>query len=196
MNNKTISGRFIRIYSFLVVLGLLSACDNDPVSEQALLSAYSDVDGVKLEAGKPAPGFSLQSMDGSKVSLLDLRGRGVLLIFYRGYWCPFCIGQMEDIQSLLPELNKKGFQVVAISPDGVEDLKTMANRIKNPYLFLSDPKLEVTDSYGIRRDEELPHPAVIVIDKNGIVQWFYVGENYKQRPSATQIKTVIDRLKL
>ena len=50
------------------------------------------------------------------------------------------------------------------------------------------------ERYGIRKDDELPHPAVVLIDNKGIVQWFYVGEDYKQRPSASQIRAVIERL--
>ena len=92
------------------------------------------------------------------------------------------------------ELEKSGYKVLAISPDDAEGMKKMASRMDNPYLFLSDIDLQVTDLFGIRRDKELPHPAVIILDKNGIVQWFYVGEDYKQRPSATQLRQVIDRL--
>ncbi len=191
----------VKINKFIVfpflLLGLLAACDNEPVSDQAIqsVSGHSDVSGVKLEVGKPAPNFTLASMDGRKVELSQLHGRGVLLIFYRGYWCPFCIGHLDDIQSLLPELAKKDIQVIAISPDDPDDLKTMANRLDNPYWFLSDPDLAVIERYGIRKDEELPHPAVVLIDKAGVVQWFYVGENYKERPSASQIRAVIERLK-
>jgi peroxiredoxin len=179
-----------------ILLALLVACNNDSVSEESLQSAsgYSDVKGVKLQVGKLPPDFSLQSIEGSEVVLSELRGRGVMLIFYRGYWCPFCIGHLEDIQSILPELDKKGIQVVAISPDSIDGLKTMASRLDNPYWFLSDPKLEVIERYGIRKDEKLPHPAVVLIDKKGLVQWFYVGENYKQRPSASQLRAVIEHL--
>ena len=41
---------------------------------------------------------------------------------------------------------------------------------------------------------ELPHPAMILLDDQGIVQWFYIGEDYKTRPSATQLQQVLDRL--
>jgi peroxiredoxin len=118
------------------------------------------------------------------------------MVFYRGHWCPFCVGHLEDIQTLLPELEQRGYTVLAISPDDAEGMQKMADRMDRPYRFLSDANLKVTDLYGIRRDEELPHPAVIILDKKGLVQWFYVGEDYKQRPSATQLREVIDRLDL
>lgn len=184
---------YLAIFIFLT---LLSGCSNESVSQANLQSTmgYSDVKTVKLQVGKPPPDFSLQSIEGNEVVLSELQGRGVMLIFYRGYWCPFCIGHLEDIQSILPELDKKDIQVIGISPDDIDGLKTMANRLDNPYWFLSDPKLEVIERYGIRKDDDLPHPAVVLIDKQGLVQWFYVGENYKQRPSASQIRSVIERL--
>lgn len=191
-----VSSRGLANAVIFILLVLLAGCSNESVSQASLQSTmgYSDVKTVKLQVGKPPPDFSLQSIEGNEVVLSELQGRGVMLIFYRGYWCPFCIGHLEDIQSILPELDKKDIQVIGISPDDIDGLKTMANRLDNPYWFLSDPKLEVIERYGIRKDDDLPHPAVVLIDKQGLVQWFYVGENYKQRPSASQIRSVIERL--
>jgi peroxiredoxin len=177
-------------------LALLAACDNDPVTNEAISSesGFTDIAGVKLETGKPAPDFSLQSLNGDAVKLSQLRGNEVLMIFYRGYWCPFCVGHLQDIQIMLPELEERGYQVLAISPDDATGMQKMAERMDRPYQFLSDIDLAVTDLYGIRKDEELPHPAMILLDDQGIVQWFYIGEDYKTRPSATQLQQVLDRL--
>ncbi len=181
---------------FIFTLSFLIGCNNDPAPEEAIISAqgYTDISSVTLKVGTAAPDFSLQAIDGEQVTLSKLRGNKIFMVFYRGHWCPFCVGHLEDLQSLLPELEKSGYKVLAISPDDAEGMKKMASRMDNPYLFLSDIDLQVTDLFGIRRDKELPHPAVIILDKNGIVQWFYVGEDYKQRPSATQLRQVIDRL--
>jgi peroxiredoxin len=187
----------IKQYTLIAcLLAMMVGCGNAPVPEQALItdSGYTDVAGVKLETGKAAPDFNLQSLGGNWVNLSALRGNKVLMIFYRGHWCPFCVGHLQDIQTMLPELEKRGYQVLAISPDDAADMQKMADRMDRPYQFLSDTDLKVTDLYGIRKDEELPHPAMILLDKQGIVQWFYIGEDYKTRPSATQLKQVLDRL--
>lgn len=183
---------------FILSLGFLTGCSNDPVPEDAVTSekGYTDISGITLKVGSAAPDFSLQSLNGKQVTLSKLRGDKVLMVFYRGHWCPFCVGHLEDIQTLLPELEQRGYTVLAISPDDAEGMQKMADRMDRPYRFLSDANLKVTDLYGIRRDEELPHPAVIILDKKGLVQWFYVGEDYKQRPSAIQLREVIDRLDL
>lgn len=179
-----------------LLVTLLSGCDNAEVAKEVITSplGYSDVASVTLEVGSSAPDFKLQSLDGDWVQLSELRGSKVLMIFYRGHWCPFCVGHLQDIQSLLPELEKRGYQVLAISPENATDMQKIADRMDRPYRFLSDINLKVTDLYGIRRDEELPHPAMIVLDDLGIVKWFYVGENYKQRPSAQQLRKVLDRI--
>jgi|TARA_B110000259_G_scaffold180834_1_gene222049 peroxiredoxin len=180
----------------LCAIALLAACDNDPVIDKAITSetGFTDVASVKLETGKLAPDFSLQSLNGDWVKLSQLRGDKILMIFYRGYWCPFCVGHLQDIQIMLPELEKRGYQVLAVSPDDATGMQKMADRMDRPYQFLSDVDLAVTDLYGIRKDEELPHPAMILLDDQGIVQWFYIGEDYKTRPSATQLRQVLDRL--
>ena len=188
--------KFRMCISVGLLVTLLSGCDNAEVPKEAITSpsGYSDVASVTLEVGSSAPDFKLQSLDGDWVQLSELRGNKVLMIFYRGHWCPFCVGHLQDIQSLLPELEKRGYQVLAISPEDATDMQKIADRMDRPYRFLSDINLKVTDLYGIRRDEELPHPAMIVLDDLGIVKWFYVGENYKQRPSAQQLRKVLDRI--
>ena len=189
--------KFRMCISVGLLVTLLSGCDNAEVEKEAITSpsGYSDVASVTLEVGSSAPDFKLQSLDGGWVQLSELLGNKVLMIFYRGHWCPFCVGHLQDIQSLLPELEKRGYQVLAISPENATDMQKIADRMDRPYRFLSDINLKVTDLYGIRRDEELPHPAMIVLDDLGIVKWFYVGENYKQRPSAQQLRKVLDRIK-
>lgn len=188
--------KFRMCISVGLLITLLSGCDNAEVPKEAITSpsGYSDVGSVTLEVGSSAPDFKLQSLDGGWVQLSELLGNKVLMIFYRGHWCPFCVGHLQDIQSLLPELEKRGYQVLAISPEDATDMQKIADRMDRPYRFLSDINLKVTDLYGIRRDEELPHPAMIVLDDLGIVKWFYVGENYKQRPSAQQLRKVLDRI--
>ena len=194
---KSINGRKIKTYlPLLCTLALLAACDNAPVPEQAVTAetGYTDVAGVTLQIGNPAPDFTLQSLNGKAVTLSELRGNNIIMIFYRGHWCPFCVGHLQDIQTMLPTLEKAGYQVLAISPDDATGMQKMADRMDRPYQFLSDINLAVTDLYGIRRDEELPHPAMILLDDQGIVQWFYIGEDYKTRPSADQLQQVLDRL--
>jgi len=173
-----------------------TACDNQSVSQKAIISeaGFTDVASVTLTVGAIAPEFSLQGLNGDWVKLSELRGTKILMIFYRGHWCPFCVGHLQDIQTVLPELENLGYQVLAISPDSATGMQKMVDRLDRPYQFLSDKTLEVTGLYGIGRDDEIPHPAMILLDQQGIVQWFYIGEDYKQRPSAAQLQQVLNRI--
>ena len=70
----------------------------------------------------------------------------------------------------MPELENLGYQILAISPDDTTGMQKMADHTDLPYQFLSDKALEITGLYGTRRDDEIPHPAMILLDQQGIVQ--------------------------
>ncbi len=179
------------------LLLFLQACSTGPVDEGVVNNedGYSDVSGVNLEVGKAAPDFTLGDHKGNGITLSNYQGKSnVMLVFYRGEWCPFCVSHLEDIQNLFPKLKEYNVQLLGISPDSIEDSSEFAERFEQPYVFLSDPELKVTDLYGIRRDEKLPHPAVILIDQNGDVVWYFVSEDFKTRPSSTQLEEVIQRV--
>ena len=97
--------------------------------------------------------------------------------------------------------------VYAISVDSPEQSRDFAEKIKAdgkgavPFQMLSDPGHRVIDDYGIRdpeyngqKFEGIPHPAVYVLDKNGRVTWLTFEEDYKKRPSNTQIRQALDAL--
>ncbi len=172
----------------------LSACNNDPVPDAALQagSAHSDV-ALPLAIGQPAPDFTASDANGNSVQLSSYRGnKAVMLLFYRGGWCPFCVSHLDDIQALFPSLDQYAVQLLAISPEDATASAKLANKFDQPYVFVSDADLAITDLYGIRRDAELPHPAVFLIDSEGSLAWYYVGEDYKQRPSSAQLQQVLE----
>ena len=105
---------------------------------------FTDVASLTLTIGSVAPEFSLQDLNGDWVKLLKLGGTKVLIIFYRGHWYPFCVGHLQDIQTVLSELENLGYQVLVISPDDATGMQKMADRRDRPYQFLSDKALKVT----------------------------------------------------
>ncbi len=177
---------------------LASACsfdNNEPDAADIAKGDFSSAGPVALKVGELPADFALADAAGQEVTLSSYRGRSrVMLLFYRGSWCPFCVGHLEDLQSLLPSLADYDVQLLALSPDSAEDSQKLAEKFDQPYRFLMDKDLKVADTYGIRRDEKLPHPAVILIDRDGSVRWFYVGEDYQTRPSASQLRAVLAKL--
>lgn len=156
------------------------------------LEPYADPD-IALKAGHAAPAFSLPDASNQIVSLEDFKGKkGVLLLFYRGSWCPYCVSQLDDIQNLLPTLSRYGVQLLAISPDNAKKSAKLAERFNRPYVFLADQDLAVAEAYGLKKNRKLPHPAIFLVDQEGKVIWYHVDQNYKQRPSALQLKAVLN----
>ena len=70
-----------------------------------------------LKGGDKAPSFTLHDPDGKPVSSAELLAHGPLVVsFYRGVWCPYCNMELQALQATLPEFQKLGAGLVAISP--------------------------------------------------------------------------------
>ncbi|PYX76685.1 MAG: hypothetical protein DMG78_00920 [Acidobacteria bacterium] len=74
-----------------------------------------------LPVGTKAPSFELQDHNGKVVRSSDLLVHGrIVLCFIRGRWCPFCVGQMEAMKLIVPQLEQAGAILAAISPQTVK----------------------------------------------------------------------------
>lgn len=198
MNNILSKPVFRRLMAFMSASFLMLAlfgCNNKAVPDEAINSAmtYGDVT-INLQVGEPAPDFTSVDAEGNTVSLSAFRpNQPVLLVFYRGNWCPFCVSHLDDIQNLFPTLKEQGVQLLAISPDPAADSQELATKFDQPYVFVTDQDLAIANAYGVQRDESIPHPTVVLVNAEGNVVWFYAGENYRQRPSAAQLQQVIEQ---
>jgi peroxiredoxin len=177
----------------------------------AALSARSNkIDEPKrsepVRVGEEAPDFTLEDMQGNQVALSAAKGKApTVLVFYRGYWCPFCAHQLSELRSLSKA--NESLRLLAISVDDHEKTKQLMEKIaadgNGPvnYTMLSDPNHQVIDAYGLhdpaydgKRFDGIPHPAVYVIDKNGRVAWAEVESDYKVRPSNADIRAALESL--
>jgi peroxiredoxin len=103
-----------------------------------------------LKAGDPAPDFELPDQNGKPVRSAELIARGPLVIcFIRGRWCPFCVGQMEAMNLVVPELEKLGVSMIAISPQTVHQSFLMADQHKLAFPLLSDGANQVARQFGL-----------------------------------------------
>ena len=117
-----------------------------------------------------------------------------MLLFYRGDWCPYCVDQLTDYQTLLPELEKYNIQLLAISPDKLASVENTQRKFGQSYVFLSDKNLKATRQYGIGNQKNLPHPALFLIDKQGKLVWYYASKDHEARPSSAQVEAIIQKL--
>jgi len=159
-----------------------------------------------VSVGEEAPDFTLEDIQGNQVTLSATRGKvPTVLVFYRGYWCPFCAHQLSELRSLLKA--DEQVRVLAVSVDDHGKTKQLIDKIAADgngavnYTMLSDPGHKVIDAYGLHdpayngtKFDGIPHPTVYVIDKNGRIAWAKVETDYKVRPSNTDIRAALEAL--
>ena len=197
MINKTIA-------TLLLVFAAFVSSNRATFSQQISINVKQ---GAPVSVGATAPDFTLIDQDGRQVQLsAEYKKQPVVLVFYRGYWWPYCARQLAELRSLL----KSGEQVSvwAISIDSAEQSKALAEKIaadgmgKITFSLLSDPQHQVIDDYSLRdpryagqKEEGIPYPAVYVIDKTGKVAWARIEKDYKQRPTNSEIRAAINALR-
>ncbi len=131
----------------------------------------------KLEAGAPAPAFTLPAADGSTVSLSDFEGRRVIVYFYPAAMTPGCTTQACDFRDSLDALQAAGTAVVGISPDKPAKLAKFVERDAITYPLLSDPEHAVLEQYGAWGEKTMYGKKVtgvirstVVVDPEGLVE--------------------------
>ena len=107
---------------------------------------------------KRAPDFRLPSGPGTFLSLADLRGKPVILVFYPADWSPVCGDQLALYNEVLPEFEKYGAQLVGISVDGpwCHAAYAKSRNLRFPLLCDFEPKGEVARHYGFKIDPTPP----------------------------------------
>jgi peroxiredoxin len=171
-----------------------------------------------LPAGSKIPDFSLQDHDGKSVSSSALLAKGrLVLCFIRGRWCPFCVGQMEAMNLVLPEVEQVGATLAAVSPQTVQQSFFMRDQHKLRFPLLSDAGNKVARQFGLAYripDEqravyqrafvnlpfvngddswELPIPATYIVGRDGIVLYASANEDYAERPEPEDIVRALNQ---
>lgn len=103
---------------------------------------------MSIQAGDPAPGFTLRDDSGAEVSLEDFAGRTLILYFYPKAFTPGCTTQACDFRDAHASLAASGYVIAGVSPDPVETLAGFRERHRLPFPLLSDPDHRVAAAYG------------------------------------------------
>ena len=131
-----------------------------------------------IEAGAPAPDFTLSDQDGQHVSLTDFRGRTVVLVFYPSDFSPVCSDQLNIYQEVLDQLEERGAKVVGISVDGSFCHKAFRDHLNLTIPLLADfhPKGEVSMAYGVwSEDYGVASRALVMVGPEGDVRWTHMS---------------------
>jgi peroxiredoxin Q/BCP len=104
---------------------------------------------ARLQAGDPAPAFSLAADDGSTVSLSDLAGTTVVLYFYPKDDTSGCTAEACEFRDLAGGYDAAGARVIGVSPDPVTSHVRFRDKHGLPFTLLSDPDHEAAEAYGV-----------------------------------------------
>ena len=131
---------------------------------------------VSLEAGSPAPDFTLPDKDGKAHSLSDYRGQKVILYFYPAASTPGCTAQACDFRDNMASLQAAGYVVLGLSKDKLPALQKFAQNENLGFPLLGDEDLSVHNAYGAFGEKSMYGKTVMgvirstfVVDENGVL---------------------------
>lgn len=144
--------------------------------------------------GKTAQPFTRTNSDGKTVDLSKVFGvRPVVLIFYRGMWCPYCHSQMADLSRHRAEFQQSGAAVYAISNEDAPKLKQMQSSEHLEFVtFLSDPDGSAAKLYaGLYPNSMVHQPGSFVINKRRKITYAYVNQDFHSRAATTSLLAAV-----
>lgn len=179
----------------------------------------SGIEDRALKVGHTVPALTLPDALGRPVDLQALWSRGPLvMVFYRGGWCPYCNLQLRAWQQRLAALRHRGASLVAISPQTPDGSLGTAEKNELAFPVLSDSALEAASAFGIgytmapelvelyasighdlpeingNGQWVLPIPATYVIDRTGRAAYAHVEADYRRRAEPDEVLVVVSLL--
>lgn len=185
-----------------------------------LLSDYAFTQNAPegLFLNSKAPDFKAKDQNGNDMRLKDLLKKGkVVLVFYRGNWCPYCNRYLKQLEDSLAAIKDKGATLVAVTAELPENINKTIEKTGAEYPILFDEDLKIMKAYdvefevpantltryrntGIKLDEIngrngnfLPIPATYVIDKDQTVVYRFFNSDYKKRAPIDEILKAVDK---
>lgn len=199
--------------------GSLSEGDR-AVMDKAAADLAAAMPSPGLEVGDEAPDFSLPNALGRRVRLYHELARGpVVLVFFRGAWCPYCNMHLAALQESLPAFRERGARVIAVTPQTPDHSRGQIEEDAIGFELLSDLDSSVAKAYGLNfrvadelsdlykarfgldladyngpRRYELPVPATFVIDRGGIIRAAFAETDYTKRMEPAAIFRALEEI--
>lgn len=189
------------------------------IMQQAAENLATRLPDPGLKVGARAPDFTLNNAFGSPLTLSEEWRKGpVILVFYRGAWCPFCNLHLRALQHSLPAFGRYGAQLIAVTPQQPDKSAAQIDKDGLPFEVLSDMDSAVMKAYGLyyELDPELaevylshdlnvaeyngegrnvlPVPGTFIIDTRGVIRAVHADVDYKQRMEPEAILKAIEAL--
>lgn len=167
-----------------------------------------------LQVGAQAPVFVVRNADGSerRFEPRSLK-KPVVLIFYRGGWCPYCNAHLGALKKVEPDLLGLGYDLYFLSADKPDNLYSSLKEPDVHYTLLSDAHMTAARAYGVafhvddaavekyksfgvdleaasgEKHHELPIPAVFILDRRGVIRFVHAIADYRVRIAPDDLLT-------
>lgn len=177
------------------------------------INLSAQINNEHLNVGEKAPLIVGVDQNGKEINSNDiLKHNKILMVFYRGNWCPHCKKHLASLQENLNEFIEKGVYVMVVTPETVDRTKETAdmwhinfsiihdvgNKIMNDYKVAFEVNQDNVTSYfgavskrvakyNVENNNVLPVPATYMIDQNGIISYVQYDQDYKNRSNFEEI---------
>lgn len=170
-------------------------------------STFKKRDASILKVGNTLPEFQLETTTKGKISTSSFYGQPSIWLFYRGNWCPLCMAQIKEVAAQYQELEKRGVNMILVSPQPHKNSEDLAKKFNVGFHFLTDYKSKVAKQLGILHANGIPAgfqvmgydsdtvlPTVIITDAKGKIIFADLTDNYRVRPEPETFLEVLDTL--
>lgn len=166
-----------------------------------------------LSVGEKVKDFNAKDQNGNTVQLSDLLKKGkVVIVFYRGQWCPICMPHVKKLQKDFGKIKDKGACILLVTPENQSHIKKTVKKTHVEIPVLHDKDYQIMKAFDVNfkptavqrfvyntllgadlknaqsdDSEILPVPATFVIDTNGTIIWRHFNRDYKKRSRVQDI---------
>jgi peroxiredoxin len=171
-----------------------------------------------LNIGDNAPLIEGISISRKKINSNEIiKEKEIVVIFYRGEWCPVCNRYLQNLNDSLEFILNKNAEVLVIGPENFENAEKIADKKKATFTLIPDTTLKILKDYDVlfnvtekyqrkiktflrtdiaesnnQEEAQLPVPATYIIGKDGLIKWRHFKYDYSERAS---VKEILDHLK-
>ena len=180
-----------------------------------IAKAVSQIDIEYLKIGEKAPLIKGIDQFNSEInSDKILKDKKILVLFYRGNWCPYCKKHLASLQDNLEKFAEKGVYVIVVTPEKVDKIKETSKKYKAAFSIIHDSDNKIMKDYKVAFDvnkenvpnyfeftlkkvreynenKVLPVPATYLIDKDHKISYVHYDPDYKKRSDFSEILEIL-----
>lgn len=176
-------------------------------------NSQSQISQEHLNVGEKAPVIIGIDQNGKEINSLEiLKEKQIMLLFYRGNWCPYCRKHLKSLQENLEEFTKKGIYVIVVTPEVTEKTTETAEKLNVSFSIIYDKDNKIMNDYKVAFDvneknvtsyfnftkkkikdynddgnDVLPVPATYLIDNKCKIAYVQYDTDYKNRSDFKEI---------